>query len=370
LAKDYYEILGVDKDASDDDIKRAFRKLAHKHHPDKGNGNDEKFKEINEAYQVLSDKQKRSQYDQFGHAFDGAGGSGGAGGFGGFSAGGGPAGGWDFSNFQQAGGGAQGFDFGNMGDIFEGVFGGRRRSRGPMQGRDIEMDAEVDFMDTVTGSEQDVKVYKRMKCPNCNGNGAEPGTKIETCPECNGQGQVTQARQTILGTFQQVTTCPKCKGEGKIAQQPCKKCGGDGRIRDYDTFKVKIPAGIDNGQTIRVQGRGEAGLRGGPAGDLFIRVRVKPHKEFHRDGFNILSVEPISFSQAALGDKISVKGVDGEEQLKIPAGTQSGTKFKIKNKGIPFLNSSRRGDHIVKVQIETPRRLSRKQKKILQELGI
>ncbi len=365
MAKDYYETLGIGKDASDDDIKRAFRKLAHKYHPDKGNGNDEKFKEVNEAYQVLSDKQKRARYDQFGHAFDGAGGGGGAGGFpgGGF-------GGFDFSNFQQAGG-AQGFDFGNMGDIFEGVFGGRRRSRtGPVPGNNIEMDATVDFMDTVTGSEREIKVYKRMKCPVCNGNGAEPGTKIETCSECKGQGQVTQARQTILGTFQQVTTCPKCRGEGKVAQVPCKKCGGDGRIRDYDKFKVKIPAGIDDGQTIRIEGRGEAGLRGGPAGDLFLRVRVKPHNEFSRRGYDILSKVPISFSQAALGDTIEVEGVEGKETLKVPAGTQTGTNFKIRHKGIPHLNSSRRGDHLIKVIIKTPRRLSRKQKKILKDLGI
>ncbi|MFC1721771.1 molecular chaperone DnaJ [Patescibacteria group bacterium] len=369
MAKDYYEILGINKKASDDDIKRAFRKLAHKHHPDKGNGDAEKFKEINEAYQTLSDKRKRTQYDQFGHAFDGAGGAPG-GGFSGFpGAGGGSASGWDFSNFQQAGAG--GADFGNMGDIFEGIFGSRRRQRtGPVPGNDIEMDVTINFVDVVTGTEKDLKLYKRMKCSVCNGNGAEPGTKIKTCPECEGQGQVRQVRQTILGAFEQVATCPKCRGEGKVAETPCKKCGGDGRTRDYDTFKVKIPAGIDSGQTIRVEGRGEVGLRGGPAGDLYLRISVKPHKKFTRAGFNIMSKISLSFSQAALGDKIRVNGVGGSEDVKIPAGTQTGTKFKIRGKGIPYLNSSRRGDQLVEIMVVTPRRLSRKQKKILKESGL
>jgi molecular chaperone DnaJ len=372
MAKDYYEILGIDKNASDDEIKRAFRKLAHKHHPDKGNGDAEKFKEINEAYQNLSDKEKRTRYDQFGHAFDGSG-AGGPGG-GGF-----PSGGFDFRNFQQAGGAggfssgggpAGGWDFGNMGDIFEGVFGGRRSRSGPIPGDDIEMNLQIDFMDTITGTEKELKIYKRMKCSACNGNGAEPGTKIETCSQCQGQGQVTQARQTILGTFQQVTTCPRCHGEGKIAQSPCQKCGGDGRVRDYDVFKVKIPAGIDSGQSIRVAERGEGGLRGGPAGDLYLRISVKNSQDFKRQGYDIVSSVPISFTQAALGDKVEVAGVDGTETIKIPAGTQTGTKFKIKNKGVPYLNSSRRGDHFVQVVVQTPRRLSRSQKKALQDLGI
>ncbi len=360
MAKDFYETLGVDKEASDDDIKRAFRKQAHKYHPDKKDGDAEKFKEVNEAYQTLSDQQKRQQYDQFGQTFDGAQGPGGSGGFGGF----------DFNNFRQAGGGgAQ--DFGDIGDIFGDMFGGRqRRSSGPEAGADIEMRIKIDFMEAVQGTEKELKIYKRLKCDKCSGNGAEPGTKINTCQKCDGKGQVTTVRQTMLGAIQQVTTCPDCRGEGKKAEVPCKKCGGDGRVRDYDTFKVKIPAGIDSGQAIRIADRGEAGLRGGPEGDLFLQIEVKDHEEFSRDGYDLLSQQTISFSQAALGDKISVSGIYGEEELKIPAGTQTGVTFKIKNKGIPHLNTSREGDHIVQVIVETPRRLNKKQKKLLGENGL
>ncbi len=355
MAKDYYEILGVAKDASDDDIKRAFRKLAHRHHPDKNGGDAEKFKEINQAYQVLSDKQKRAQYDQFGSAFEGAGAGGPGGGFGGF----------DFANF--GGGGAQQFDFGDLGDIFGGVFGSRaRRRQGPISGDDIEMTATLDFMEAVRGTQKQLRIFKRMNCTHCHGNGAEPGTPIVTCTECEGRGQIRTVRQTILGAFQQVTTCPKCRGEGKSAQKPCGQCGGDGRVRDYDTFTVKIPAGIDDGQTIQLDGRGEAGEKGGSAGDLYLRIQVKEHKIFKRDGYDVLSKVPISFRQAALGDKIQVPGLEGEEIFKIPAGTQTGTVFKLRGKGIAHLNSNRRGDQLVEVVVTTPTKLSREQKRALE----
>ncbi len=359
MAKDYYEILGVAKDASDDDIKRAFRKLAHQHHPDKNGGDAEKFKEINSAYQVLSDKQKRAQYDQFGSSFEGAGPGGpSAGGFGGF----------DFSNFGGAGG-AQQFDFSDLGDIFGGVFGGRSRRRsGPVPGDDIEMVVNLEFMEAVQGTQKQLRVFKRMNCSHCHGNGAEPGTPIVTCTECGGTGQVTTVRQTILGAFQQVTTCPKCRGEGKSAKKPCRQCGGDGRVRDYDTFTVKIPAGIDNGQTIQLDGRGEAGEKGGPAGDLYLRIKVKAHDVFRRDGFDIFSRQPISFKQAALGDRITVAGLEGEEEIKIPAGTQTGTVFKLRGKGIVHLHSTRRGDQLVEVVLVTPRKLTREQRKGLEIL--
>lgn len=372
MAKDYYDILGIPKDASDEDIKRSFRKLAHQYHPDKNGGNAEKFKEINEAYQVLSDKPKRSQYDQFGTTFSGGAGpsaGGGFGGFPGFSAQGGPAGGWDFSNFAN-GNGAQ-FDFGDLGDIFGGVFGGRaRRRRGPVGGDDIEMTVNLEFMEAVRGTQQQLKVFKQMKCARCHGNGAEPGTPITTCAECGGSGQVATVRQTILGSFQQVVTCPKCQGEGKSAKKSCRQCGGDGRVRDYDTFTVKIPAGIDDGQTIELNGRGEAGEKGGPAGALYLRIKVKPHETFRREGYDILSRQPINFKQAALGDKIEVEGPEGEETLKIPAGTQTGTVFKLRGKGVTHLHGNRRGDQLVEVVVETPRGLNRHQKELLDQLEI
>lgn len=359
MAKDYYDILGVSKDASDDDIKRSFRKLAHQYHPDKNGGNSEKFKEINEAYQVLSDKQKRSQYDQFGSTFGEAGPSAG-GGFGGFP-------GFDFGNFAN-GNGAQ-FDFGDLGDIFGGVFGGRgRRRRGPVAGNDIEMTVNLEFMEAVRGTQEQLKVFKQMKCSRCHGNGAEPGTPIATCSECGGSGQVTMVRQTILGAFQQTTTCPKCQGEGKSAKKPCRQCGGDGRVRDYDTFTVKIPAGIDDGQTIELNGRGESGEKGGATGDLYLRIKVKAHDTFKRDGYDVLSKVPISFKQAALGDKISVAGLEGDETLKIPAGTQTGTVFKLRGKGIAHLHGNRRGDQLVEVVVRTPTKLAREQKDLLREL--
>ncbi len=358
MPKDYYEILGISRDASDGEIKSAFRKLAHRYHPDKKAGNEEKFKEVNEAYQVLSDKRKRSQYDQFGSTFDQTG-SGGAGqGFGGFQ-------GFDFSGFQDQ---SRDFDFGNLGDIFGDVF-GRKRQRGPARGDDIQMDLQIDFEDAVKATTKSLKIYRVMKCSACNGNGAEPGTKITSCSKCNGSGQITVSRQTVLGVFQQVTICPDCRGEGKIAKAPCKKCGGDGRVKDYDELRVKIPAGIDDGQMIKVHERGEAGSKGGESGDLYLNIHIKPHKKFKRRGYDIYSKVPINFAQAALGAEIQVETIDGLGYLKIPAGVQTGAELKIKDRGVPYLNGRKRGNHIANIIVVTPKRLSWKVKKIFKDLA-
>lgn len=370
MAKDYYDILGVSKGASQDEIKRAFRKMAHQYHPDKAGGNEAKFKEINEAYQVLSNSEKRSQYDQYGQTFEQAQRQGG---FGGYSwqdfarQGGGPfSGGFRTENVE--------FDFGDIGDIFGDLFGfgGRtrtRRTRERRKGQDIEISMEIDFREAVFGTEKIIELNKNIICPHCSGNGTEPGTKIITCPTCDGSGRVTQAQRTILGTFQTIGVCPECHGEGKIASQKCKKCRGEGRIKDIERIKVKIPAGIDNGETIRLTGKGEAGQKGGVAGDLFITLRVKPDPEFKRDGYDIRSETEISFSQAALGTKIEVNTLDGLVRLKIPSATQSGKVFILKGKGVPRLRGSGRGDQYVTVNVFTPTKLSRREKELLEELA-
>ncbi len=371
MAKDYYATLGVSKGATADEIKKAYRTLAHQHHPDKSGGDEAKFKEINEAYQVLGNVEKRKQYDQFGSTFDQAGG--GAGGFGGFS--------WD--DFARAGGaGPFGgsrqqnveFDFGDLGDVFGDLFGfgraaGGRRSRRTTGGGDIQSEMELGFREAVFGVEKVVELYKNVVCPHCSGNGAEPGTKITTCKTCGGSGQVEQIQRTILGAMRSVGVCPECRGEGKIASQRCKTCRGDGRVRETEKIKVKIPAGISDGETIRLAGKGEAGSRGAAAGDLYITLRVAPDPGFKRKNDNILSDISVSFSQAALGSKIAVSTLDGEVMLKIPAGTQSGKVFKLSDRGVPHLRARGRGDHLVTVTVETPTSLSKKQKKLLEELA-
>lgn len=361
MGKDYYKILGVDKGASQDDIKKMFRELAHKHHPDKG-GNEEKFKEINEAYQVLGDPKKRSQYDQFGSAFEHAQAGGGFHGFEGFR---------DFSNF------AQGFNVNDLGDIFGGfgdIFGfsakgGQGRSARARRGNDIEMELSIDFKEAVFGVEKEINLGKRARCNRCEGSGAEPGAKVETCKACGGKGVVTRTQRTFFGQMQVQTACPECGGEGKIASQKCSKCGGSGAMKEISNIKVRVPSGIDNGQSIRLSGQGEAGEKGGPAGDLYLRIRVRPDKRFERDGFNILSKANIGFAPAALGGKIEVETVDGPVKMKIPEGTQSGTIFKLKGRGVPRLRGNGRGDHLVEVIVNTPTRLSKKQKDLLEELG-
>ena len=299
MAKNYYDILGIDKNSSDDDIKRAYRKLAHKYHPDKAGGDANKFKEINEAYQTLSDKTKRQQYDQYGRTFQQ--GAPGQGGFGGFE-------GFDFSGFQQGAGG-QGFGFGEgfediFSDIFGGNFGGGRGQDARRSGRDIQIDAEISFEEMVSGAHRDASLLRRVVCDVCRGSGGEPGSKEETCPTCKGSGQVKKMVRSFFGTIAQVSTCPTCHGSGKTYSKKCHKCGGDGRVREQQTVHIDIPAGISDGQTLSLQGQGEAGERGAASGDLYVTVHIRPHDRFQREGNNILSTEHISFSQAALGDKI------------------------------------------------------------------
>lgn len=369
MSKDYYNTLGVNKNASQDEIKKAFRKKAHVYHPDKKGGDEAKFKELNEAYQVLGDSKKRAQYDQFGSAFEHAQGRGGFSGFDGFR---------DFSGFTNGfsqGGQGGGFrvDMDDLGDIFSsvgdifGFGGGKRRAR---QGNDIQAILTIEFSEAVFGVEKEISLRKKVVCDKCRGNLAEPGTKIETCKECGGSGRTTKVQRTILGNMQVQIVCERCQGEGKTYVKKCAKCSGSGIIQELATIKVKIPAGIDSGEAIRLASQGEAGEKGASAGDLYLKVRVNPDKRFEREGYNIRSQKEISFTQAALGDKIDIETVYGQIKLKIPQGTQSGTIFKLRDKGITQLQGRGKGDHLVEVTIKTPKGLSRKQKKVLEELGI
>lgn len=366
MANNYYETLGVSKSASQDEIKKAFRKKAHEYHPDKGSGNAEKFKEINEAYQVLSDDTKRQQYDQYGQTFDQAARNGGGpgAGFGGNPFGGG----FDFSQgFGQGGGGVE-FD---LGDIFGDIFGGRQeRDTRRNRGIDLEMGLTLNFEEAVFGIEKEITLEKQDTCKTCKGDGAQPGTKISTCPKCHGQGQIRTQRRTVFGNIASSTTCDRCNGMGKVPDSPCKTCSGSGILRQEKTLMVKIPAGIDNGQRIRVSGEGEAGYRGSTPGDLYLAIKVNPSKEFERDGFTLLKDLPISFTQATLGAKPIVKTLDGDIELKIPAGTQSGTMFRVKDKGVPNINNPKhRGELIITVRVVIPKKLSKKEKDLLKELA-
>jgi len=362
MSKDYYDILGVNKTASADEIKSAFRKKAHEHHPDKG-GDAEKFKELNEAYQVFSNAEKRQRYDQFGSAAFNQGGYGGAYG-----------GGQGFSGFQ---GGGMNFDFEDLGDMFSGFgdifgFGGgsRQSGRRSSRGRDLEMHISLDFIEAAFGAEKELSFAKNTTCHHCRGNGAEPGAKVETCKNCHGTGRIARIQRTILGNIQTQSTCPHCEGEGKTYSQTCSVCGGSGINREQAKLKVKIPAGINNGESIRLSGQGEAGPKGAPAGDLYLRVQLKPHRKFVREGYDVRTEEIISIRQAVLGDKIDVETVHGEVKLKIPEGTQSGTVFKLKEKGITKLHNRGIGDQYVKVTVQIPKSLNRKQKQLLEELDI
>ena len=355
--RDYYEVLGVAKTANDDEIKKAYRSLAKKYHPDMNPGDKEaevKFKEVNEAYAVLSDSEKRQKYDRFGHAaFDptqGGGGSG-FGGFGGFGA---------------------DFDFG---DIFSSFFGGggggsRSRQNMPMEGEDVATRITVTFDEAAFGCKKEVNFARIESCPDCSGSGAEKGTHPETCQHCRGTGRVTVQQQTMLGYMQTQKACSECRGSGKIIKSPCKNCNGKGRIKVNKKLEVNIPAGIDNRQNIILRSQGSAGLNGGPSGDLIIEIRVKEDKIFERDGNNIYCEVPISFVEAALGAEIDVPKLGGgTEKFKIPEGTQSGTNFTIKGKGIPDINTKRKGDLILTVQVETPKNLTQEQKKLLEAFG-
>lgn len=354
--RDYYEILGLKKGASEEEIKKAYRTLAHQHHPDKTGGDDAKFKEINEAYQTLGDVKKRAHYDQFGHAHPG----GGPGGFGqGF-------GGFDFSNFQ--GGDFQGF--GDLGDVFGEMFGMGRRSGGARQrrGSDIETVVRVSFHNAAFGIDETVELYKPSACEKCSGTGVAPGSKLKDCAKCGGRGQVRQAQRTILGTFESVTTCPECEGLGKIPEKPCDECHGTGVRKQQQKLTVRIPAGIDDGERIRITGAGEAAPRGGRPGDLYIQVRVQPDKRWERDGFDLRSEIKVTMSEAALGATKEVETLDGPVKLKVPAGSQSGDEIQLRGCGVTRLGHNSRGDHYFTVRVDIPKKLSRKAKELLEEL--
>jgi molecular chaperone DnaJ len=349
--KDYYEILGLQKGASDDEIKKGFRKLAIKYHPDKNQGDkeaEEKFKEINEAYQVLSDPQKKAQYDQYGTSdFNGGGGF--------------DAGGFDFS------------DVGGFGDIFESFFGGGgfssgRRKNGPERGADIEYNLNLTFEEAVFGVEKEVSINRHERCETCSGSGAKPGTSPKTCDKCGGSGQVRVQRNTPLGSFVSVNNCDKCGGKGKLVSDPCPTCRGTGKERKHRKIKINVPAGVDTGNVIPLRGHGEHGANGGPPGDLYVNLRVASHAQFKRKGFDIYIDRHISFAKATLGYELKVPTVDGEVKYDVPAGTQPGTVFRLKGKGVPRVNSTGRGDQYVNIIVDVPKVLNEKQKEALRLL--
>ncbi len=352
--RDYYEVLGVNKSASADEIKKAFRKAAVKYHPDKEGGDEAKFKEVNEAYEVLKDQQKRQRYDQFGHAGVG-GNSGGAGG----------------NPFEGFGGQNVHFDFGDggLGDIFGQFFGGGAgRSREPRRGRDVETTLTLDFEDAIFGVEEKLTLDMDDECPHCKGTTVEPGHSMTTCPTCKGAGQQTRIMNTIFGQIQQAVTCETCKGTGKVPEKVCSVCRGKGTERRKQTLTLKVPAGIDDGATIRLKEHGEA-VGGGSRGDLYVHIRVKAHKKFTREGDIILSEEHVGMVDAALGTEIDVETVDGTIRMKVPAGTQSGTDFKLSNHGVPHPRGNTRGSHIVSILVDTPTKLTKKQKDLLEQFG-
>jgi molecular chaperone DnaJ len=350
--RDYYEVLGVSKSAVDADIKKAYRKLAKQYHPDINPGDkgaEAKFKEVSEAYSILSDSQKRTQYDQFGHAgFDGS------------------------SGF---GGGGFGFDFGGINDIFETFFGGSGfssgsgRSRGYQKGADLKVAMEVTFEEAAFGVEKEFSINRLNNCTTCQGSGSKPGTSPKTCSHCGGSGQIQYKQNTMLGQFVNVKTCDVCKGEGKVIVDACKDCNGKGKIRKQSKMKINIPAGIDENQTIYLKGEGEPGSKGGSAGDLLITIRIKKHQIFERRGNDVICEIPITFVQAALGAEIEIPSLDGKMKYIIPEGTQTEHIFKLKGKGIPYLRGSGRGDLFLKVRVEVPRKLNEKQKGLLKEFA-
>ena len=354
--RDYYEVLGVSRGASEDEIKKAYKKMARKYHPDLNPGDktaEEKFKEVNEAYEVLSDADKKARYDQYGHA--GVDPNFGAGGFGG---------GFDGS-----------FDFGDLGDIFGSFFGGgfgggrRTNPNAPQRGESIRMSIAISFEEAAFGCEKAVTVERYETCDTCHGNGCAPGTSPEVCPDCHGTGTVQVRRQTPMGVFATSSPCPKCGGKGRIIHQPCKDCRGSGMVRKKKTIQASIPAGIDNGQTISIRGQGNAGKNGGPAGDLLITITVRPHELFRREGTSVLCEAPITFTQAVLGAELEIPTIDSKVKYTLPEGTQSGTTFRLKGKGIPSINGRGRGDQYVTVYIETPKNLNKEQKEALKKFA-
>ena len=351
--RDYYEVLGVSRGASEAEIKKAYRKLAKENHPDLHPGDKEaeaRFKEVNEAYEVLSDADKKARYDQYGHA------------------------GVD-PNFGAGGGFDGSFDFGDLGDIFGSFFGGgfgggrRTNPNAPQRGESIRLSLAISFEEAAFGCEKSVTVERMETCETCHGNGCAPGSTPEVCPECHGTGTVQVRRQTPMGVFATSSPCTRCGGKGKIIHQPCKDCHGTGAVRKRKTIQATTPAGIDNGQTISIRGQGNAGKNGGPAGDLLITITVRPHELFRREGTSVLCEAPITFAQAVLGAELEIPTIDGKVKYELPEGTQSGTTFRLKGKGIPALNGRGRGDQYVTVYIETPRNLNKEQKEALKKFA-
>lgn len=343
--RDYYEVLGVDKSANDEEIKKAFRKLAFKYHPDhnRENGAEEQFKEANEAYEVLSDQDKRSAYDRFGHSgIDGA-----------------------------FGRGFDGFNFGGLGDIFDVFFGGATTStrQAPTRGADMRYDLPISFEEAAFGVEKEITISRTEHCSLCQGTGSKPGSQPSRCPNCNGTGQVRRVQQSLFGRFTNITTCPQCHGEGRIITEPCPQCRGKGKEKNQRTIKVIIPAGVDNGNQVLLRGEGDAGTRGGSSGDLYVTLSVKQHKFFDRDGDDVLYEQTINCAQAALGDEIEVPALDGNMKLKIPPGSQTGKVLRFKNKGIPHLHRNGRGDQLITLVVDIPASLTGKQRELFQELA-
>ncbi len=347
MAKDYYNILGVDRKASKDEIKKAFRTQAHKHHPDKGGGDDTKFKEASEAYSVLSDDKKRAQYDMYGDPSQGSGQG---------------AGGFDFSGFDAS----QFQDF-DLGDIFGDFFGGRGRPPRQARGRDISIDLEIPFNESVFGTERSVLLTKTSVCNHCHGSGGEPGTELKTCPTCNGQGQIHESRRSFLGTFNTVVTCPECHGTGKVPKEKCKVCKGEGIQRKQVEIKIRVPSGINHGEMIRLSGEGEA-VSGGTPGDLYVKIHVRPHAVFKKDGQNLYMDLNIKLSDALLGKDTPIETLDGRVTVKIPAGITFGEILRVKGKGVPSDRGGRRGDLMIRVKIEMPKKLSKEGRKLVEEL--
>ncbi len=348
--RDYYEVLGVARGVSEEELKRAFRKLARQYHPDvnKSPEAESRFKEIGEAYDVLSDPEKRRIYDQFGHA----------------------------GLNSQGYGGFQGFEgFGSFADIFEqfdSFFGGAARAgsrRGPQRGADLRYDLEISFEEAAFGTEKTLDIPRQETCETCHGSGAAQNTQPQTCPQCNGTGEVRRVQQSVFGQFVNVTACSRCQGEGKIITTPCPECRGQGRVRKMRKLTVKIPAGVDNGQQIRLSGEGESGPKGGPPGNLYVVLEVRPHRIFKREGSDVFYELPISFAQAALGDEIEVPTIDGSEMLVVPGGTQTGKTFRLREKGIPHLRGMGRGDQYVTVRVSTPTQLSSRERQLFEELA-
>ena len=363
--RDYYEVLGVNKNATDDEIKKAYRKLAKKYHPDANPDNkkeaEAKFKEVNEAYENLSDPQKRKMYDTYGH--DGP--------QGGFGGAGGPFGGqggyYSYSGFDGFG------DFGDLGDIFSSFFGGGRSSRqknGPVKGNDIEVGLDITFEEAFLGVEKEITVSRNETCDTCHGTGAKPGTSVTKCSVCNGTGQIKQVQNTILGQMQTTRTCNNCHGTGEVIKEPCETCRGKGKVRKQPKIKVKIPAGIADKQTVVLRGEGEPGEKGGARGDLYITLRIKRHRVYSRERNNVLCEIPVTITQATLGADLKIPMVDGTtETYRIPEGTQTGTKFTIRGKGFKSVNTSSQGDFIFTIVVQTPKKLTQEQRNLLNQLA-